>query len=172
MTAAICTSNVLGVDFTKTLNISTATPEYPGGQFTLGMMADGVDGSRYMYVRANAAAIALGSACFVDINNNAVAILTSNAVAAAGQRVGVASQTAFAQLDDGWLQIDGICPALNVAASTTANTQLYSSTVAGVLTSTASGNSLVNGVVLTTANGGTQAAQPAMLNGPELVLTT
>ena len=150
----------------------TAGFEYPGPSFSLGQVARGVDNSEYVFVKA-AAATAIGLVCYLDTSWNATLITTANAAAISGALIATASQVAFASGDYGWMQTKGLNPGINVATSTTANAQLYTSTVAGQLTSTVGANVALNGVILTTAQGAGGAGNaPGVLSYPEVLLTT
>ena len=165
----------IALNICNTLN--NTTPEYPGLPFTFGTETLGLDGSKWIYAKP-AGAYAVGTVGYLDTNWNFTALTTANAAAVSGLKVGVMSQVASVTAspsstvyDGVWVQVDGACPAINVAASTTANAQLYTSTVAGQLTSTASTNVALNGIVLTTAGGASAGNEPGMMNSPEVLLT-
>lgn len=162
-----------GVNLTLTYTVNTTsaigsgyTPETPGAPFALGQVARAVDGSEYVFVK-HAQATTVGQVGFMDTSWNFTTITSTNAAGLDGAYVGVASQLAAsaASGDYGWVQVKGGCPALNVAASTLANAELFTSSTAGRLTST-SGGVPISGVVLTAAEGGTAGNASATVNYP------
>lgn len=174
------TSSKEGVNFAICNTIDTVkNPENPALQFQLGEFVMGQDESEWVYAQP-AANYAVGTVGFFDTSWKFTAITTANAAAVSGQKVGVMSQVASTvasptttNFEGVWVQVSGGCPAIQAAASTTANAQLYTSTTAGQLTSTASGNVAINGIILTTAVGGGGAATAVgILNNPEVLLTT
>lgn len=168
----------VALNICNTINTQTNI-EYPSTPFAFGDTTLGMDGSKWVYAKP-AGAYAVGTVGYLDTSWNFTALMTANAAAISGQKVGVMSQVASVtatptttNYDGVWVQIDGLSPAILAAASTAANVQLYTSTTAGQLTSTSSGNVAVNGIVLTTAVGAGGAANaPGLLNGPEILLTT
>lgn len=171
MVANVSTSNMLGVNLTQTQNVSTATPEYPGNQFSLGTTVTSTDGGEYIFAAATVA-IPLGSVVYFDLNWNAVPLTTTNGTGISGSRVGVASQVPFAIADRGWIQVAGLCPAILVGASTAAFAQLYTTATAGQLSSTATSSLAINGVIINTTAPASAGVVAGTLNNPELVLTT
>ncbi len=183
MTAVIAGFSTLstdGIDLTQTYTgytqtsavSSTNTPDYPGptGQFTLGQVTKGVDGSEWVYVLAGAA-IAVGDACII-VNTTtlwtATPVTSTLAAAKLGDLVGVSPLVAIASASYGWLQRAGKCAALNCISSVTANVQLKTTTTGGRLTSTLATASTVNitGAVLATANAAATGPAQAILNFP------
>ena len=162
----------------NTIN-TTVNPEYPAVPFAYGDITEGLDGSRWVYAKP-ASNYAIGTVGYFDTSWNFTAITTTNAGGISGQKIGVMSQVAATvaaptstNYEGLWVQIDGLCPAIQVAASTSANAQLYTSATAGQLTSTSSGNVALNGIILTTAQGsGGAGTAVGLLNGPEVYLTT
>jgi len=167
----------IALNICNTWNV--ANPEYPALPFAFGTVTFGLDGSEWVYVKP-AANYAIGTVGYLDTSWNFTAITTTNASGISGQLIAVMSQVASvtaspsASVYDGvWVQTTGLCPAIQAAASTAANAQLYTSATAGQLTSTASSNVAVNGMILTTAIGsGGAATGPGLLNSPEVLLTT
>lgn len=157
---------------------TTANPEYPATPVAFGTSTLGMDGSHWVYAKP-AANYAIGTVGYFDTSWNFTALTTSNASGISGEKVGVMSQVASVttsptstNYDGVWVQTAGLCPAILVAASTTANAQLYTSSTAGQLTSTSSGNVAINGVVNTTVGGASAGNEPGVLNFPEVALTT
>lgn len=174
------TLNAEGISLATCYTVNTtANPEYPGMPFAFGTETIGLDGSKWIFAKP-AANYAIGTVGYFDTSWNFTALTSTNAANVSGQKVGVMSQVASVTAspsstvyDGVWVQIDGLCPAVQVAASTTANAQLYTSATAGQLTSTSSSNVAINGIVLTTAQGaGGAGTQPGVMNGPEVLLTT
>lgn len=165
--------------------ITSSTPEYPALPFAFGTETIGLDGSEWIYAKP-AANYAIGTVGYFDVSWNFTALTTTNASGISGQKVGVmsqvasitaspsANQTSIPWAYDGvWVQVSGLCPAIQGATSTSANAQLYTSATAGQITSTSSSNVALNGIILTTAVGGGGAATAVgLLNNPEVLLTT
>lgn len=168
----------VALNICTTLN-TTQNPEYPALPMALGTRVEAVDNSVYVYVKP-AANYAIGTVVYLDTSWNATAITTTNAAGISGQQIAVFSQVASVtasptstNYDGVWAQLSGGCPAIQGAASTAANAQLYTSATAGQLTSTSSSNVALNGIILTTAVGGGGAATAVgYLNFPEVLLTT
>ena len=168
----------IALNICNTIN-TTTNPEYPALPFALGQQTVGLDGSEWIYAKP-AANYAIGTVGYFDTSWNFTALPTGSLSTSSGLRVGVMSQVASVtasptstNYDGVWVQISGLCPAIQCAASTSANAQLYNmgATTTGQLTSTSSGNSAINGVIITTATTGAATA-PGVLNYPEIVLTT
>lgn len=177
---AFATETKSGIALNVCTTLNTAqNPEYPALPQALGTRVEAVDGAVYVYCKP-AAAYAIGTVVYLDTSWNATAVTTTNAAGISGQAIGVFSQVASVtasptatNYDGVWTQIAGGCPAIQAAASTSANAQLYSSATAGQLTSTSSSNVALNGIVLTTAVGsGGAATAVGYLNFPEVLLTT
>ena len=158
---------------------TTANPEYPAQPFPFGTFTYGLDDSKWIFCEP-ASNYAIGTVGYIDTSWKFTAITTANATLS-GMMVGVMSQVASvtvtptSTLYDGlWVQVGGGCPAIQGAASTSANAQLYTTTTAGQITSTSGGgNVALNGMILTTAVGsGAAATAVGLLNDPEILLTT
>ena len=175
------TLNQEGISLSTCLTLNTVTnPEYPALPFAFGAQTIGLDGSEWIYVKP-AGAYAVGTVGYMDTSWNFTALPVGSLAAFNGLRVAVLSQcasvtaTPTATVYDGvWVQISGLCPAIQVAATTTANSQLYNmaATTVGQLTSTNSGNSAINGIINTTVGGASAGTVPGVLNYPEIILTT
>jgi len=110
---------------------TTSNPEYPAQPFAYGSMTIGLDGSKFVFAKPQGL-YAIGTVGYFDVSWNFYAITVANALTTYGQKIGVMSQCASvtavptSTLYDGvWVQIDGLCPGITVAASTSANAQLY-----------------------------------------------
>lgn len=149
---------------------STNTPDYPSptGPFYLGQVTKGTDGSEWVYVLAGGT-ITQGD---VVIITNTGTLWTANSItntlaaSKLGNFLAVATYTGFTSGYYGWVQRSGKCSGISVIASTSANTQLYTTTTAGRLSSAsvASTTSIAAGIVLATAN--TSGLTQAVLNFP------
>lgn len=167
----------IALNICTTIN-TTVNPEYPALPFQLGTTTFGLDGSSWIYCQP-ASNYAIGVVGYIDTSWKFTALTTSNATLS-GQLVGVMSQVASvtatptSTLFDGvWIQVHGGCPAIQGAASSAANAQLYTTTTAGQITSVSGGgNVALNGIILTTAVGGSAATAVGVLNNPEILLTT
>lgn len=178
--AGFSTTSIEGIDLSATYTgyaqasaqSSTNNPDYPGptGQFSLGQVTKGTDGSEWVYVLAGGA-ITLGD---VVIITETGALWTANSItnilaqSKLGNWLGVAALTAIASGSYGWVQRAGKSAGMSVIFSTAANTQLFTTTTAGRLTSASVAGSTVtiNGAVLTTAAPTTSGPIQADLNFP------
>jgi hypothetical protein len=175
------TLNMEGVSLNTCLTLNTSVnPEYPALPFAFGTQTVGLDGSEWIYAKP-AGAYAIGIVGYFDPSWNFTALPVGSLSSLSGLRVGVMSQVASVtatpistNYDGVWVQISGLCPAILVAATTTANAQLYNmaATTVGQLTSTNSGNSAINCIINTTVGGASAGVVPGVLNYPEIVLTT
>lgn len=170
-------SEGFALNLCTTIN-TVQNPEYPATPVAFGTPTEGMDGSKWVYCKP-AGAYAVGAVGYIDSSWNFTAITSTNAAGVSGQKVGVMSQAASVtasptatNYDGVWVQTDGACPAVQVAASTAANTQLYTSATAGQLTTTATSNVAINGLVLLNEAGGSAGTAIGMLNSPEVSLTT
>ena len=144
------------------------------GQYSRGHRQFGIgdkyyhdDGSCWVYCEANGAITGDGYVVAVDENYNATQLTT--AVSAFGDRVGVChSAQAVTDGQRGWVQIYG-ATTVRVAASVGANTQLLTTTTAGVLgATTGAGARNIASMVLGVAQGGTAGLNVSgFLNWPD-----
>jgi len=133
-----------GVALSLINTINTAVnPEYPALPFALGDHTLGLDGSEWIYCKS-AGLYPIGTVVVMDTSWNATAITVANALLTSGQKVGVLSQVptvvavpTTTNYDGVWVQTSGLCPAITVAASTSANAQLYPAAVDSARTITA-----------------------------------
>lgn len=147
---------------------STNSPDNPGPPFTVGTVMKGTGDAEFVFVKASAA-IAIGDVCQITTATQAATpITTTNATL--GNQVGVA-QVAIASGAYGWLQRNGACSNINVAAGCVQNVQLAATATAGVLDdAVTTGLKNVNGIVITTTT--TPAATVAgTLNNPVVGIT-
>lgn len=153
------------------VNDTTPAADYvrSGKTFTPGMRGSTQDGRTYVYVQASSA-FALGDV--VVFNQTFAASLTTTAAnSPRGAKAGVAP-CAFASGDYGWIQIDGICPAINVLPSAVANVRLNTTATAGKLDDDGTvGAKQIEGIYITTTNGGATASQPGVLTWPFVSVT-
>jgi hypothetical protein len=186
MAAAIYSTTAQeGIDINSVFVLSSGTPEYPAPPFIPGELAWGTDGSEWVYCTASITIAAGGAVVISAVPGQwSVALIGGATIAAAsapvGQLVGVvggalgsmfvpapvAPQTATFF----WVQRAGNCPRLNSAATTTKNSQLFSSaTTAGVVAAVAGGVGTtyqINGAVISQAAGSTAGPNTAVLNYP------
>lgn len=158
---------------------TVSAPEYPALPFALGTVTIGLDGSEWIYAKP-ASNYAIGTVGYFDTSWNFTALTTTNAAGISGLQGGVMSQVASTvasptatNYEGVWVQIGGLCPAIQGAASTSANAQLYTTATAGQIGSSSGGGAVaLNGIILTTAVGGGAATAVGLLNNPEVLLTT
>ncbi len=167
-----------GVDLNQTYTVSASlTPETPAPPFLIGTETVGSNGSQYLFVQASTSVSAND---FVAITgaNQANSLTNTNIAATGGVRLGIApgspvvTSLGIAAGTYFWAALNG--SQLNgngVAASTTSNVQLYSSAVAGAISSvTGSSGVPLGGVVLTAS--ATANPQVFDMTWPRVVVTT
>jgi hypothetical protein len=173
-----------GVDINNVFYLDTKSyPEYPAPPFIAGTIAYGTDGSYWVYCTAS---VTLGVGSVVIISEVpgswSVALIGGATVGTAptGDLVGVISGsqgTLFVGAPSGtqtgsyfWVQRAGNSQALNCAASTTKEVQLYSSATVGGRVSSSGGGAAttyqINGIVVSQATGSTAGPNTAVLNWP------
>ena len=143
--------------------IANFSRTYPDGeqQHTHGQRARDHRGFEYIFVKAGSA-ITAGRTTVVDEEHGSHHV--TNANSDRGDRAGVA----FVDIPSGhygWICIYGVGN-VRVAANCGANRNIYTTSTAGVLDDTASGQQLITGIYLTTARGGTAGAAPAVWSYP------
>lgn len=172
MTIPYSTSNAAGFAFEQTFT-PPAAGSYNTGQLApvaLGTVADGTDGSKWVYVLFGVGGVtALGYVVVVD--EDFLAVMMSNTVGALGDKIAVAPAVAAAG-DYGWVQMYGTCDDIQVSASAAANVPLASTVTAGQLDdAVAAPTKNITGMWLTTARGGTAGTAPGYLNWPTVGTT-
>lgn len=147
---------------------ANATRTTTTAEFSVGTRAFGKDGSEWVYVQANGAIVA-ADVVLVDEDWQADQIDTTNSASNRGQRVGVAG-IAFADNEYGWIQVGGVCDAINVATSCAASAVLNSTATAGRVDDDASvGAEVIEGLYLTAAESSNRA--PGVLTQPHIGAT-
>ncbi len=175
-TTAYVTTPSEGVNFNQTYTAfdaaaafsATNDPNTPGAPFAVGTVMKGLGDSEFVFVKASAT-INLGDVCQITtLTQLAAPITTANGLL--GNQVGVA-QVAIASGAYGWLQRNGACPNINVAALCVQNVQLATTSTPGVIDDTVTGGTKnIDGIVITTTTtpGGTVAGT---LNNPVVGVT-
>lgn len=132
----------IALNLVNTINLTT-NPEYPATPFAFGTITRGLDGSEWVYAKPQGL-YAVGTVGYFDASWNFYALTVANALTTYGQKIGVLSQvgtvtaTPTANVYDGvWVQTNGLAPSISVAASTSANAQLYPMAVDSARTITA-----------------------------------
>jgi hypothetical protein len=128
----------VGVDITRT----ETSPK-----FKLGTMAEGTDGSKWIYVKANSA---ITQYMWVGIDYAFLANPGTKTHLDSGRRPGLA-QVAFSANEYGWVATRGGNNELYVKAknSCAISVALYSTATAGYVDDTSASQTLINGLVLT-----------------------
>lgn len=157
-TGSFVTTPSLGFNFNLTYTaydqtaVSSATnsPDNPGPPVAVGTVANGTGDTTFVFVKASAA-IAAGDVCQITTATQfATGVTTTNALL--GNQIGVA-QVAIASGSYGWLQRNGACSNISVAA-VVANVQLATTATAGQLDDVVTtGFKNINGIVITTSGG-------------------
>lgn len=164
------TETASGYAFNVCTTINTIEfPEYPLPPFPFGQRVEGRDNSTWVYIKPTSA-YAVGTVGYIDSNWNFTAITTANSASVQGASTAVMSQVASVTTtptsflyDAVWVQLNGLCPAVSVAASTNAFSTLYTTTTPGQLSSTSSGGALaINSIVTTTTSVGA-GTEPGIL---------
>jgi hypothetical protein len=146
---------------------ATNSPENPGPPIGVGTVVKGLGDSEFVFVQA-AATINLGDCCIIASATQVATPLTT-ALAATNESY----QLGFAQVPIasgayGWLQRDGACQNISVAAACVQFQPLFATAVAGVLDD--AGTVSIAGVTITTTVVGA-AATPGTINRPWLPIT-
>lgn len=171
------TQNIEGVDLTATYTVSTSTPEYPALPFTVGTRVIASVGSEWIFATA-IGTINQYDVCWID-NTFAAVRQISGSVSTTGATGNVGTPGFFgfwqnAQITSGtsgWFMISGK-PTINVAGSTSANVNLWTSDTSGLLTSSANtaSQAIALGVVLVNnISGSTASSQIAIANMPTVL---
>lgn len=133
--------------------------------FALGETTAGNGGSEWIYVKATAT-IASGDVVSFDETYSTTVAPLSTSNDARGDKLGVAVN-AFVANDYGWLQIKGVCAAINMLASCAANVRLNTTATAGSLDDDgAVGSFQAEGIYLTTARAASPGPASGVLNYP------
>lgn len=161
------TDSGIALNICTTIN-TILDPEYPLPPFVFGTRTDGLDNSQWVYAKP-ASSYTIGTVGYLDSNWNFIAITSTNSASVGGQETAVLSQVASVTTtptstlyDAVWVQTSGLCPAVSVAASTSANVTLYTTTTPGQLSSTGVGNPINNIVILTASTGA--GTKPGVIN--------
>ncbi len=167
MTIPFATSGQLGVDLSAVFTPSTTGYPYKTDnlQFTLGQQITASDNSVWVFIKYGVGG-STGLGYVLVFDEDFLAVMMSNSVGAAGDKIGIAAAAAVAG-DYAWTQVYGTCDAIQVSASAAANVPLASTTTAGELDdAVANPTKNITGIVLTTARGGTAGTAPGELNWP------
>jgi len=149
----------MGADFNQIYAVSASvTPETPAPPFQLGMVLLGQNGAKYLFVQASTSISANDFVAITSLNQ-ANSLTNTNVVASTGVRIGVApgapvvTSTGIAAATYFWAEVEGVIVSGNaVAATTTSNVQLYTSAVAGVVSSVTGSSGVALGGVIMTAS--------------------
>lgn len=164
-----------GAAITTALTVNPAsTPEYPHPPFTPGTRLHGTEGGDFIFVKLAASqTIAAGDLVYVSSLDNTFVVtsLANAAKALKGSFVGVAmaaatsGTTSFQYI---WMQVGGYCAVANVATSSSAFTDLHTTSTAGRLSSTGAGgtSATVTGIASTATAAANAAA--VLLNNPTI----
>lgn len=173
MVVPYSTSNAAGFNFNEVF-----TPAAVGARdawrsippVPVGTVADGTDGSKWVYVRIGTGGVtALGYVGVVD--EDFLGVMMSNSVGALGDKIVVYPAAALVG-DYIWAQMFGTCDAIQVAASTNPNVPLASTVTGGQVSATVTTPTKnLPGMWLTTARGGTAGTAPGYLNWPTVGTT-
>jgi len=167
-TTLYATSGALGVNLAEIWSVDSGT--YSDGDqppLPVGTRVTATDGSVWVNVTVGVGGVTeTGYAVVFDETFSAVMLTTS--VDAYGDQVGIPACGVAVATDVIWVQIAGVCPAIMVSASASANAALFATADAGELNSGGTTSPYISGVVLTTARGGTDGTAPGVLNFPQV----
>jgi len=135
-----------GVDLSQT---------HTTAKFAVGTFAEGGDGSKWLYVKANSA---VTQYMWVGIAKDFTMNPGTKAHLDAGRKPGIA-QVAFAANEYGWVAVKGGNDGIKVRAKNSCqpSVALYSTATAGYVDDTAASQTLLNGLVLTDTSTSTGA---------------
>lgn len=151
------TTPLEGIDFAAVYTGSVSlTPEYPAPPFALGTIAEGTDGTIFMYVKSNGT-INQFDFVYIDHNYNAYQAVNGTPSGDGFADIIGCSQVAAVATNSLWVALKGNAGLQgNMAAATTQGVQLFTSATAGQLASTSNSSTsptvsaLINGVVVQT----------------------
>jgi hypothetical protein len=146
------------------LTVVNTTADFP-----VGTIVTGTNSSLWEYVKAETADVAQYAA--VAINGSGNAQNCTTAIAATSRKIGFA-QVAIACGSYGWVARMGVGLTVKIAASATANAQLYTTATAGTLDSTKVTAGGLGGVFLgnTAGSGGGVSTIPTNAAAPAFVI--
>lgn len=167
VTSLYATSGALGVALgalweppdTGTYNAGDQPP------FALGQQVTATDGSTWIFCKLGTGGVT-ETGYVVTFDENFEAAMLSTSTDLYGKQCGVPACGVGAELDYCWVQVQGACAAIQVAASAAANVDLVPTATAGQLDDGTTTGLFVKGCVLTTARGGTAGTAPGYLNWP------
>lgn len=146
--AQIVTTPTIGINLGVT--VAGTTTNGAGAEWAMGTVVNGTDGTRWMYVQANGAITAYDA---VAIDEDFQAAPITKALADTGLEIGFA-QMAFTDNDFGWVAMAGSNISMRTAAASVVDSALYTSTTAGVLSSTTNtSGTKIDGVVAVVSAG-------------------
>jgi len=172
------TDSAVGVDFNQVYTVSASvTPETPAPPFLLGTTLTGFFGAEYIFVQASTS-ISANDFLAITGANQANSLTNTNVAASGGVRIGVApgapvvTSTGIAAQSYFWAALNGATlPGNAIAASTTSNVELYTTAVAGVVSSvTGSSGVQLGGIIMTLS--ATANPQTFLLTWPRVVTGT
>jgi hypothetical protein len=169
ITTLSATSGALGVALGAAWTPPDTTTYNAGDQPPLppGTVVTATDGSEWVAITLGTGGVTeTGYAIVYDETFVGVMLTTSND--AYGDQVGIPACGAASEDDVIWVQRSGVCAAIQVTASASANAALFATGTGGQLNSGGSASPFVSGVVLTTARGGTDGTAPGVLNYPQV----
>lgn len=168
------TTNVLGVDVTS-VYVSTAqsiNPELSPQQFALGQMISAQNGGEFVFVQASAS-ITGNDFVAITLAFQANSMTSTNAQTA-GMTIGVAPTTTVGVLAGQffWAQTRGKAVVANLGSASATGVILYTTAVAGVLSSVTGSNSsiAIGGVICVASNSSlTATAGTVVMSWPRVV---
>lgn len=155
----------IGFDVTDSYTADQLTQ---GKGWAVGDVVSDQAGREYMFVSASAA-IAAGDVVQLTAAHAAAGLTT--AASPRGRRVGVAAG-AIASGSFGWVQVKGVCAAINVLTLAAADVRLNTTATAGTLDDDGgAGSKQIEGVYLSAARGAGTGPAPGVLNYPFVSVT-
>ena len=170
-------TNTAGIDLTAVWSSASQSGTYnenvqPSPPFAPGQIVNLLQGGTAVYVKfSTGGCTGTGYAVLMPSTNPyTAAVMTSTSVGKVGDKVGIfLGSSAASSGDYGWLQVYGISPGIQTAASVGANVALLSSSTAGQLaTGTGTGTTAIGNIFLTAAAAGSAGLTAGELNWPAI----
>lgn len=150
---------------TSTIGAKFTSTDGTTASFAVGTRVPGTNGGEWIYVLANGA---ISNGDLVAISSAGTGTRATAALAATGSELAFA-QCAFADLEYGWVAINGAPMTVQVSATSTLQAVLYVATTSGKLSTTASSGTLAGIALLTASTTAVASTYLAIVTWPKCV---